>query len=665
MITLRTAALAASACLVGAASAVDGTQTVSASIPYTGLNWTQNLVVPQFNGPGHLDSVEISFHGAAKGSMQFENRDIEETQYSASLSYLLVLKNASGGTLLSVSPSPVYSVSGDLTAFDGQLDYDGTSGITYPERVADDSGTVTITSPDDVAAFVGTGTASLPVDASSNSHVSGSGNFDKVIRNSAAADITITYHYSYELGSIGDRVWFDANANGKQDDGEHGIAGLTIKLLDGSNNVVATDTTDSDGNYLFDNLAPGSYTVQFSKPTGYDYTVADAGTDDDIDSDADGSGRSPVIVLGAGEDRLDVDAGLLGTLCLGDRVWKDLDKDGLQDNCEPGVAGVAVHLLDKDGNVLADTVTDKNGYYKFTNLAPGDYGVDFDAPAGYGFTKQFADSRYKQYDSNVDVNTGVATVTLASNDSTIDAGLIGALKIGDTVWLDSDGDGKYEPEVGEKGIKGVRVYMIGDTNGDGRADVSASTVTDADGHYQFIGLTPGTYQVSLNSYDLPNGVRATYDLDGVGTKNVATAKLLPNQDNLDFDFGYKPGSTCGTGTHTWWGCNPTKWFCDKVWIGGKCHSRTTACSWLKKSDCGDKSICVYQRLCAAKLNVGNGCNEGTVYSCGRVTCSVKEAIKRCDDWMSRNPVGCKVSGNSSSWSSVCDYYGILDKFCGR
>ena len=72
---------------------------------------------------------------------------------------------------------------------------------------------------------------------------------------------------------------------------------------------------------------------------------------------------------------------------------------------------------------------------------------------------------------------------------------------------------------------------------------------------------------------------------------------------------------------------------------------------------------MYQRLCAAKLNVGDGCTRASGYTCGKVTCSVKDAIKKCDEWMSRNPVGCKVSGNSSNWSSICDYFGILDKFC--
>ena len=38
-----------------------------------------------------------------------------------------------------------------------------------------------------------------------------------------------------DTGSVGDRVWLDANANGVQDAGETGINGVTVQLLDAGN----------------------------------------------------------------------------------------------------------------------------------------------------------------------------------------------------------------------------------------------------------------------------------------------------------------------------------------------------------------------------------------------------------------------------------------------
>ena len=474
------------------------------------------------------------------------------------------------------------------------------------------------------------------------------------VLNQAAADVTVTYYYSIPtpvLGSLGDRLWFDANANGKQDDGERGIANQRVQLLQ-NGLVIKEATTDADGGYLFDELPAGSYKVQFSKPSGYAYTARDQGADD-LDSDVDGGGLTADVALGAGEDRLDVDAGVVGSLCLGDRVWKDLDRDGLQDSCEPGVKDVVVRLLDAAGNVVAETKTDASGLYKFANLAPGEYMVDFDAPAGYGFTKQFADSRYKQYDSNVDVETGRATVVLTANDATIDAGLVGALKIGDTVWLDGDGDGKYEPEIGEKGIPCVRVFLIGDTNNDGKVDVALVTTTDKDGKYKFINLAPGQYRVTVNPYDLNSRLTPSFDLDGIGSKHTALGWLSAGADRLDFDFGYKVAAACAAHTPGWWACNPCAWDICSMSVGGRCYSKSTLLCWLKKAACGDASISLYQQVVAAKLNVANGC-------CA--SAAVKDAIRKADAWLCKNPVGSKVSANSAAWATISAAYGTLDRF---
>ena len=82
--------------------------------------------------------------------------------------------------------------------------------------------------------------------------------------------------------SLGDRVWHDANANGIQDVGETGIAGATVELIrdqnqDGDFNdageVLASATTDANGNYGFTGLTPGLiYQVRFTLPAGYDKT---------------------------------------------------------------------------------------------------------------------------------------------------------------------------------------------------------------------------------------------------------------------------------------------------------------------------------------------------------------------------------------------------------
>ena len=58
-------------------------------------------------------------------------------------------------------------------------------------------------------------------------------------------------------GSIGDRVWNDANGNGVQDGGEAGLVGWTVNIT-GPNGYTSSQTTGANGIYTFNNLLPGS-----------------------------------------------------------------------------------------------------------------------------------------------------------------------------------------------------------------------------------------------------------------------------------------------------------------------------------------------------------------------------------------------------------------------
>ncbi|MVM31101.1 DUF11 domain-containing protein [Spirosoma sp. HMF4905] len=51
---------------------------------------------------------------------------------------------------------------------------------------------------------------------------------------------------------------------------------------------------------------------------------------------------------------------------IGNRVWLDDDKDGIQDACEPILAGVTVSLY-KSGTLIATTITNANGEYYFSS----------------------------------------------------------------------------------------------------------------------------------------------------------------------------------------------------------------------------------------------------------------------------------------------------------
>jgi uncharacterized repeat protein (TIGR01451 family) len=73
---------------------------------------------------------------------------------------------------------------------------------------------------------------------------------------------------------IGDTVWRDWNGNGTREAGEGGLHGVTVTLTfygadglpGGGDDVVTTETTDSNGNYLFTGLLAGNYQVSVPAP---------------------------------------------------------------------------------------------------------------------------------------------------------------------------------------------------------------------------------------------------------------------------------------------------------------------------------------------------------------------------------------------------------------
>lgn len=348
---------------------------------------------------------------------------------------------------------------------------------------------------------------------------------------------------SATLGSISNLVFFDVDGDGVQDAGEPGVQGVTVRLFNdgpdgipgnGDDVAVGTTTTDVNGNYLFDGLAADNYTVYFSNyPVGFGGTVKDAGGDDNLDSDAPGTGKTDGITLAAGQDRTDVDFGIRSTTtaALGNFVWFDSNNDGVQDAGEPGIAGVTVLLYRPgfgpdgiagnadDALPVASAITDANGGYLFTNLVPGTYELEFtNTPGGTTFTQQNVPGDNGN-NTNSDVNPATGRTSgfvLAAGevDLTVDAGVRRqtTATVGNFVWLDLTPDGTRNPAT-EPGVPGILVTLI---NSGGQ--VVASAITSNDGSYLFTNVTPGTYTIQFSN--LPAGSNfTTQNVGGAGADN--------------------------------------------------------------------------------------------------------------------------------------------------
>ena len=375
--------------------------------------------------------------------------------------------------------------------------------------------------------------------------------------------------------SIGDRVWLDANGNGVQDAGENGLENVTVQLKNENGTVVSTQQTDVSGNYLFDNLAAGTYSIGVVAPNGFEFTTIDAngnsvdGSDSDINAT---TGMSANVVLGENEHNTTIDAGLVPETAdpksaIGDRVWLDANKNGLQETGEAGVSGVTVQLKDANGAVISTQQTDANGDYLFTNLAAGTYSVGVVAPDGFDFTGQDAlNNGIDTLDSDINVTTGMSqNVVLGENETnlTIDAGLVEEPgpknSLGDYIWLDENKNGIQE--AGEAGIGGVSVQLK-DQNG----MVLENTVTAADGSYQFDNLDDGTYSVGVVAPDgfdftgqdaLNNGIDILdSDIDATtGMSHQVSLAGGENDPTIDGGLVEIPVATSSLGDKVWFDAN--------------------------------------------------------------------------------------------------------------
>ena len=328
-------------------------------------------------------------------------------------------------------------------------------------------------------------------------------------------------------GSLGDRVYIDADADGIQAGNglEPGLPGVTVTLRydansDGdfsdSDDGLFTTVTDAAGTYLFAYLPPGSY--QVSAPAG----GGSGGVPDNMvltDSENNGllnAGATVTTTLTTGEDDLSMDFGYQGDSSIGDLVWYDADGDGLRDTTgtvEPGIPGVTVTLLwsGSDGvfgggdDVTFTTTTDASGNYLFTSLpvngASDPYRVTV-TPLAF-FPTQTFDS-----DGLATANRSDLELAPITNNLLQDFGYRGTTtstaQLGDFVWEDLNGNGRQDG--GEPGIDGVAVELFY-AGADGVFQAGElvtpllTTLTASDGRYLFDSLAAGTYRLHFGIND--------------------------------------------------------------------------------------------------------------------------------------------------------------------
>ena len=238
-------------------------------------------------------------------------------------------------------------------------------------------------------------------------------------------------------GEIGDTIFNDLNLNDQPDSGE-GISGVTVELRDTSGTLVDSQTTDSNGRYLFTDVAPASYSVVVAT-SNFSSGAALSGALNVVDPDSAKDSESSLTLVSAGSDLLQ-DFGYIFPGVIGDYLWFDGNLNGIQDEGETPISGVTVSLYDASGTVLAQTTTSENGRFEFDTAGLDSsslHQIRFDDPSNYsdgemlfGLKETLSFQQDLHTDSNLrDLNNGFFGIDAAlpqpgESDYSLDGGLI-------------------------------------------------------------------------------------------------------------------------------------------------------------------------------------------------------------------------------------------------
>ena len=405
------------------------------------------------------------------------------------------------------------------------------------------------------------GNDDIDSDASSNGNFTSSISVILVTSGSTIDNLGVGFIFK-PRASICGRVWLDTVIDGVNSNDEANVSGITVDLYSSSLVKLSTTTTDADGLYCFSGILNGEYIIGVEIPEANQITLPNIGSDvydSDIIQMIGQIGYTDIIALGVGQNQEDVSAGLADLSSIGDFVWLDYNKNGLQDVGEFGLNDVGIELLDENGAHVTSLfsknhpITGLPGYYSFDGLRKGGYTIKFESLPELEATIAANDVALNS-DLNSNLTTALIDLGIGEHNTTIDAGYAFSRSgIIGNVWEDLNGNNVKDAQ--DRPIENIIVKLYA---GSGVLNNIAST--NSEGVYAFGPLDAGSYYLvfeTLEGFDFtipgtgPNESDVTSLLD-VGSTDMLT--LVNGHISDDVYAGYRnsKGSISGI---TWLDAN--------------------------------------------------------------------------------------------------------------
>jgi uncharacterized repeat protein (TIGR01451 family) len=347
-------------------------------------------------------------------------------------------------------------------------------------------------------------------------------------------------------GKIGDLVFRDVDNNGVYDPtaGESGLSGVTVQLYK-AGVLAAVQATDSNGGYLFEGLAAGTYTVTVAAASlPVDYVKSNLGT---ADTNNNNQAEPYQVILGQGAVVRHADFGYrstgtgggAGLTTLRGYVYQDLTADGAYTTTDPLISGATIRVSCGVSGTFQTTTT-ASGIGGNWSVAGVPEGASCTVTVD---TTTLPSPAYVQTGAPNPPSTGQPCVTCNSSYTlTVPAGGQTNLNfgyqqqfggIGGTVVIGPNANGIAD--AGETRLQGVTITLLY-AGADGILgtgdDTTTVTQTNASGTYSFTNLLPGLYQVVETN--LP-GYLSVADRDGGNPDNI-TVNLAAGQHVAGRDF---------------------------------------------------------------------------------------------------------------------------------
>ncbi|MBJ7472131.1 MAG: hypothetical protein JHD16_12560 [Solirubrobacteraceae bacterium] len=332
--------------------------------------------------------------------------------------------------------------------------------------------------------------------------------------------------------AVGNFVWSDTDRDGRQETGEPGLAGVRVELRSASGPLVAETTSATDGSFTL-LAAPGTtYRLRVVLPAGRVFSPKNIGASD-LDSDVFQTGASTSFsdFFTPSGPITDLDVGISdpGSSQLGNFTFFDANGNGIYESAsETPLPGVTVNLWNESrSQIIASTVTSSVGVYALQAPRGVNYRLEFVRPAGYIASPKDAGSD-DTVDSDIEQSGPNQYFTApflvgASTISTLDAGFVRPILLGNRVWDDNDADGIQDP--GEPGLSGVIVQLWNSA----KTQVIDDAVSSATGEYTL--TAPGATSYRIRAV-LP--LRAAFSPKDAGTSDFLDSDINPTGAHLGF-----------------------------------------------------------------------------------------------------------------------------------